>query len=114
MVVSKSGIPVGVIEVKKTPKEIDIMNHPQVHGQILDYMLRLKSFHGLRSVFGIVSTYSQWRFYWLPECDKAAEASTVDEFIAVSGEQDHEEVHVEEDPINIDEVITIQTYTCNR
>jgi len=43
-----------------------------VHGQIYDYMLRLKTFFGLRNVFGIVSTYKEWRFYWFPETDGAA------------------------------------------
>ncbi len=68
-------MPIGIVEVKK-PDE-DVMNHRLLHGQILDYLLRLKSFYGLQDVFGIASTYKQWRFYWLSDCDAAAASQVV-------------------------------------
>ena len=73
----REGFPIGVIEVKKPGK--DIMNSSQLHGQIFDYMMRLRSFYGQKHVFGIVSTYSEWRIYWLSnsDCDKAASATKV-------------------------------------
>jgi len=40
------------------------MNEPKVHGQIFDYMFKLKSYFGLLFCFGIVTTYQQWRIYW--------------------------------------------------
>ena len=67
---SNRGIPVGVCEVKRPGKHI--MNSPYIFGQIYDYMLRLRTFHGLKHVFGIVSTYEQWRLFWLEDCCDAA------------------------------------------
>ena len=69
------GFPVGVVEVQKPGK--NIMEKNVVHGQIYDYMLRLKSFFGLESVFGIVTCYQHWRVYWLEGSEKLAEATTV-------------------------------------
>jgi hypothetical protein len=77
IVVKKSGVPVGVLQVKKHKEDSNVLNNENVHGQILDYMLCLKSFHGLQHIFGIVTTYSQWRIYWLPECDEVAAARSV-------------------------------------
>jgi hypothetical protein len=77
--VKRSGVPIGVVEVKKHKENSEVLSKESVHGQIYDYMLRLKSFHGLQHVFGIVSTFSQWRIYWLPECDEVAAASSVDD-----------------------------------
>jgi hypothetical protein len=72
IVVNNRGVPVGVCEVK-TPGS-SIMESDIIHGQIFDYMLQLRSFHGLKHVFGIVSTYKQWRIYWLNDknCRNAA------------------------------------------
>lgn len=72
-VVLANGIPVGVVEVKKPGK--DIMDSETLHGQIYDYMLRLKNFFGQTWVFGIVSTYIEWRIYWLDKCDEIASAA---------------------------------------
>ena len=75
VVMNDHGVPVGVCEVKKPGR--DIIDSRVVHGQIYDYMLRLRSFHGIKHVFGIVSTYEQWRLYWLDDCASAAAATTV-------------------------------------
>ncbi len=48
------------------------MASKRVHGQIYDYMLRLRHFFGQQLVFGIVTTYNEWRVYWLPDCNDAA------------------------------------------
>jgi hypothetical protein len=66
-VVQRRGIPVGVVEVKK-PHPV-VMTSKRVHGQIYDYMLRLRTQHGIQHVFGIVTTYKEWRFFWFPESD---------------------------------------------
>lgn len=63
--------PIGVVEVK-TPNDDSIINHGRVHGQIYDYMCRLNEYFGLKSVFGIVTTYEKWRVYWLAESDPVA------------------------------------------
>ena len=65
----------GVIEVKLPGK--DIMNSKTLHGQTYDYMTRLHSFHGLVNVFGLATTYEQWRVYWLPECSDAAASTNI-------------------------------------
>ncbi len=74
IVVDATGVPVGVVEVKKPGKKI--MQSDYVHGQIYDYMMRLRSFHGLKHVFGIVSTYNQWRVYWLNDCNEIAQSTS--------------------------------------
>lgn len=48
------GIPVGVVEVKKPGGSI--MENKLAHGQVYDYMKRLRQFHGLDHVFGILTT----------------------------------------------------------
>lgn len=66
--------PIGVIEIK-TPDH-EVLDSKCVHGQIFDYMLRLKTYFGLRTVFGIVSTYKQWRVFWNEEADELANSDT--------------------------------------
>lgn len=76
VVVTKNGVPIGIVEVKKPGAKI--LESSSVFGQTYDYLLRLKSFHGLKFVFGIVATYNEWRIFWLPESDAIAAAVTVD------------------------------------
>jgi len=64
---------VGVIEVKKPTK--GILDKPQVNSQIYDYMMALRSFSGLQHVFGIVTTYEQWRICWLTDTESAAKST---------------------------------------
>jgi hypothetical protein len=47
-----------------------------LHGQIFDYMRCVKTFFGVEHVFGILTTYSEWRFYWFVESDHYAAADT--------------------------------------
>ena len=54
-----------------------IMESESLHGQLFDYMQRLKSFFGQQWVFGIATTYDQWRIYWLPDCDPVARQTKV-------------------------------------
>jgi hypothetical protein len=63
LVLSSHRMPVGVIEVKKPGSTI--MQKPLVFGQIYDYLLQLQSFNGLKTPFGIVTTYVEWRICWL-------------------------------------------------
>ena len=48
---------------------------------VLALLLR-RSFHGLQHVFGILTTYNEWRICWLPDCDDAAQATAVQPLIA--------------------------------
>jgi len=74
IVVNRFGVPVGVIEVKK-PDEM-ILHNPHTHGQVLDYMYRLKHFFGQSVQFGIATTYKKWRLYTSKK--DAAQAESVD------------------------------------
>ena len=69
-VVSYNGHPVGAIEVKKPGKNLQ-----NVEGQLMDYMLKIRSFHGLRHVYGIVTDFEHWRICWLPDSSDAAAAT---------------------------------------
>ena len=88
VVVKKSGVPVGVIEIKND------QNLDHHNGQILDYMLRLKSFNGLQSVFGVVTTYRCWHICWLPDCDGIAAAEQVP-VPALLGQPPKEEIEMD-------------------
>lgn len=73
-VISCNGFPVGAIEVKKPGK-----GNPETnYGQLFDYMLRIRSFHGIRSVFGICTNFLEWTICWLPDSDVAALATSLD------------------------------------
>jgi hypothetical protein len=63
--ITKFGKPVGVIEIKKPGN--NILQNPHVLGQLYDYMLRLRSFFGVNHVFGILTSYDEWRICWLPD-----------------------------------------------
>src|SRR5690348_9514734 len=75
LIATRTGNPLGVVEVKK-PGE-SILSEKLVLGQIYDYMLRLKSFHGLKDVFGVLTTYEEWRICWFPHSQTTAEATAV-------------------------------------
>lgn len=55
--------PIGVVEIKTPGSEV--LNNSKVHGQMYDYMVRLKMYFGVETVFGIITTYEQWRVFWL-------------------------------------------------
>ncbi|EGC30063.1 hypothetical protein DICPUDRAFT_158253 [Dictyostelium purpureum] len=61
------GLPIGIVQFKK-PNEI-VLNNPFVCGELLNYMLILKEMYGQKNVFGISTTYNQWRIYWLPDSE---------------------------------------------
>lgn len=91
-----TGIPVGVVEVKIPDPEK--MDNGLIHGQIYDYMARLESFYGLQHVFGIVSTYQQWRICWFPSSDNAARATEIEPQpkVAPQSESENEETEGQE------------------
>jgi hypothetical protein len=76
-IISVNGYPVGAVEIKKPSKKgaASTMNNSTVQGQLFDYMMRIRSFHGLRHVFGIMTDFEEWRICWLPDTDGAAGAT---------------------------------------
>jgi Family of unknown function (DUF5898) len=75
-VVTAQGVPVGVVEVKKpdAPGKPSALNHPNVLGELYDFMARLKNFYGIAPVFGLLTNFVSWRVAWLPKdgCDGIA------------------------------------------
>jgi hypothetical protein len=59
---------VGCVEVKKPSQgkvesqKRDPLNHKLVLGQLYDYMKVIRSFYGTMPVWGIVTTFNEWRF----------------------------------------------------
>ncbi len=62
--------PIGVVEIK-TPHP-GVLDNSYVHGQIYDYMAHIQQYIGVQHMFGIVTTYMQWRVFWLPTTDNIA------------------------------------------
>eukprot|EP00550_Attheya_septentrionalis_P006426 CAMPEP_0198282756 /NCGR_PEP_ID=MMETSP1449-20131203/2521_1 /TAXON_ID=420275 /ORGANISM="Attheya septentrionalis, Strain CCMP2084" /LENGTH=488 /DNA_ID=CAMNT_0043979147 /DNA_START=303 /DNA_END=1769 /DNA_ORIENTATION=- len=63
----------GTMEVKQPKRknkgtDPEPMNHPKVVTQVLSQMIPLRTIYGVQNVYGILSTYSSWRFFrWVPE-----------------------------------------------
>ena len=69
-VVSKQGYPIGVVEVKKKHRKYslnDEQNWRSLYEQIHVYMQCLRDYFGVLPVFGIVTTYEEWRVCWLED-----------------------------------------------
>ena len=62
-VVKVFGTPVGVVKVKKPGQ--GVMENERVLGELYDYMTQIVNFYGLKQVFGILTTYKEWRVCWL-------------------------------------------------
>ena len=69
-----SGYPICAVEVKK-PSET-VLENEYVNGQVFDYMRTVQSFYGVQHVFGVISTYKEWKICWFPESNKFAQATT--------------------------------------
>jgi len=71
------GYPIGVVEVKKPDKkgQHPALNHPNLLGELNNFMLRLKTFYGITPVFGLLTNMISWRVAWFPE-ENADEVSS--------------------------------------
>lgn len=82
-VVTKAEVPVGVVQVNQPPLGSGdpdaALSDTSLAGELLDYLLRLKTFYGLRHCFGIATNYLSWKVFWLPsdETDKIAAATKI-------------------------------------
>lgn len=79
IVATASGIPKGIVEVKKAG-EIAMTNE-FIAGEVFDHMMHLHSVFGVRQVFAILTSYDEWRVCWLPddESNKLAAADSLTE-----------------------------------
>ncbi len=76
-ILSHNGHPVGALEVKK-PGNVSPEAQNIHFGQLYDYLLRIRSFYGLKYVLGLYTNWDEWRFGWLSDSDASAEASNLD------------------------------------
>ena len=59
----------GTMEVKQPkrknmlPPDPDPMNHPKVVTQVMSQMIPLRTLYGVQNAYGILTTYSSWRFF---------------------------------------------------
>jgi hypothetical protein len=74
-----SGIPKGIVEVKKAGEIA--MTNGFIAGEVFDHMMHIRSLFGVREVFSILTSYDEWRVCWLPddESDKLAVAESLPE-----------------------------------
>lgn len=65
------GYPAGVIGVKKpdAKNQSPALDHPNVLGELHDFMCRLKNFYGITPVFGLLTNFISWRVAWFSEDD---------------------------------------------
>jgi flagellar biosynthesis GTPase FlhF len=60
-VISSNGFPVGAIEVKKPDGEDSNEETRKMHlGQLFDYLMRIRTFHGVRNLIGILTDFESW------------------------------------------------------
>ncbi|KAJ3070316.1 hypothetical protein HK102_006711 [Quaeritorhiza haematococci] len=83
-----AGTVVGVCEVKK-PSRRSGSNRSDLEDedllrQITNYMLELRYSHGLTFVFGIITTYEEWRILWFDDTDPAARADNLEQMNALT------------------------------
>jgi hypothetical protein len=78
---SPDGNVLGVVEVKKPATRC--LSNKMVVTQITNYMQELHYTYSTQYVFGITTTYSKWKIYWLSNADNLAKATTIEEAIKV-------------------------------
>lgn len=69
---------IGFIQAKRPNKKGDksILDDESVLSECLDYLYVMKHVYGVHFPFAIVTSFEEWRFCWLPECDEFAESSS--------------------------------------
>jgi len=67
-VLLRHGVPVGAVEVKKPGGRG--MTHKHIFGELFDYMLMVRSVDGLKSGYGILTSYREWRICWLSDTNE--------------------------------------------
>jgi hypothetical protein len=66
---------VSVCEVKLPGFSMDSVS------QLADYMLDLRNSLSVRYVFGVLSTYEEWRIFWFSDTNQAAEITQTEEYL---------------------------------
>jgi hypothetical protein len=76
LLMTKNKIPILAIEVKKPLP--GILENPKVIAQLTQYMKLYRNFRGMCQVFGILTTFTEWKIIWLPDCDLYASSRSID------------------------------------
>jgi hypothetical protein len=71
------GTIIGVCEVQKPSISGNDLDNDHLRTHICNYMLRLRCTYGLLAVFGIVTTYNEWKICWLHEANTIAQSTTI-------------------------------------
>lgn len=59
---------------------VTILSNEQLVNRVYNYMLQLRYTHCVNEVFAIVTTYNQWKVFWLNEAQTLAKATAVDTY----------------------------------
>jgi hypothetical protein len=84
LVITLRAMPIGIIGVK-SPDLLGsetALEHPNVLGELYDFIKHLPNFYGVSPAFGIITNNNSWRIAWLPDDDTeklAAQKEEVDE-----------------------------------
>jgi hypothetical protein len=73
-VISANGFPVGAVEVKKPDRHQNGVTEEMVLGQLFDYLMRIRTFHGVKNLFGIVTDFETWTICWPQDSSTMAAA----------------------------------------
>jgi hypothetical protein len=109
----KHGVIIGVCEVKKPSIYVNDLENDMLRIQISNYMLHLKHSHGLRAVFGIVSTYNKWKLCWLADAKTIAESNEETSVLFLPSEESEFEILYEsrtfarDDPHLIEALVSV-------
>lgn len=63
-------------DLRESQQQQSILENTAVLGQALDYLKNMEQFHGCGCLFGIVTSFKEWRIVGLPGCEAAAAATT--------------------------------------
>lgn len=69
-IITVRSVPVGVVKVKipdKRGQNFLALEHPNVLGELYDFMKHLPNFYGTYPAFGILTNMNSWRFAWFPD-----------------------------------------------
>ena len=69
MLRQRQGRPIAIFEVK-SPDIDNTLEHPNVIGQLYDYMEKIRSFYGQNDVIGVLTNFNKWLFCWFPYSDE--------------------------------------------
>ncbi|KAJ3388682.1 hypothetical protein HDU92_001383 [Lobulomyces angularis] len=106
---------IDICEVKKPSKEGGYLDNYYLYCQIDCYMQELRYTYGVKYVYGIISTYNEWRICWYTNSQKISILNNVDDLIKyVKNDKDSYPYTIEDNKLYVsrvykhDDPLTIQ------